>query len=464
MNDLLRQGAKRPIVAIIGGINAPADRIMGHAGAFVLPGEPSALDKIKALEDAGAAIVNHPSRFGPVLKGLLAGKSAAAVSGGGVRAHGSGGLIGQQQVRAMHTRSWSYRPQAAHAVQNRVQQHTSQRRQIILAPNTALKLLKDSGVAVSAAPTSKDVQRTLAVTINRSTGMPCILVISGNGNLPKVELFDFDYRQGAGSVPVEAVCRALGFSTNAVTSLQEGIDRMVKLFTEKEAYLIETRVVESRGETGRMEVQVASAKLGFDDAAFRSCKRQGDIQALRDIASVDPAELDVEKDGIVYIKLDGGDIGTLVNGAGLAMNTIDALADAGGKAANFLDTGGKATSETVKKSFEVILKDDRVKVSVPRFLYYLPGTEDDIGTCANKPLTQSIFVNIFGGLTHGDMIAEGVILAFKDLQMTVPVVVRIRGTNEREGQRMIQDSGLPLFAYDDFDEAAARAIELARQA
>ncbi|RWA04715.1 hypothetical protein EKO27_g10390, partial [Xylaria grammica] len=127
----------------------------------------------------------------------------------------------------------------------------------------------------------------------------------------------------------------------------------------------------------------------------------------------------------------------LVNGAGLAMNTVDALADAGGRAANFLDTGGKATSETVKKSFEVILKDPRVKC---------------------------IFVNIFGGLTLGDMIARGVIMAFRDLDMAVPVVVRIRGSNEKEGQQIIAESGLPLFAFDDFDEAAKKAIELANAA
>ncbi|KXJ89224.1 succinyl-CoA synthetase-like protein [Microdochium bolleyi] len=431
----------KPIVAIIGGINAPPDRIMGHAGAFTLPGEPSPLDKIRALEAAGAAVINHPSRFGPVLKGLLAGKSVAAISGVGVGTSGSGGAMGQQQTRGIHTWSSTSRPRSAPTVASTGLPRVLQKRHILLAPETALDLLKESGVAVSPPSTTEDAQRTIAVTINRSTGNPCILVRKGDESAAEVARFDFDYRQGAGSVPVEAVGRELGFSSDAVPYLQRTIDALVKLFTEKEAYLIETRVVETsrnvESSGGGVEAHVTSAKLGFDDAAFRSCQRQGDVQALRDTAAADPAELGVEKDGIVYIKLEGGDIGTLVNGAGLAMNTVDALADAGGRAANFLDTGGKATSETVKKSFEVILKDDRVK---------------------------AIFVNIFGGLTRGDMIAEGVVLAFKDLQMSVPVVVRIRGTNEQEGQRIIRDSGLPLFAYDDFDEAAAKAIELARQA
>jgi succinyl-CoA synthetase alpha subunit len=102
------------------------------------------------------------------------------------------------------------------------------------------------------------------------------------------------------------------------------------------------------------------------------------------------------------------------------MNTVDALADAGGEAANFLDTGGKATSETVKKSFEIILQDKRVKV---------------------------IFVNIFGGLTLGDMIANGVLLAFKELEMRLPVVVRIRGTNEGEGQKIVRRPSPSLHVY-----------------
>ncbi|KAI4110706.1 MAG: hypothetical protein LQ338_008366, partial [Usnochroma carphineum] len=146
-------------------------------------------------------------------------------------------------------------------------------------------------------------------------------------------------------------------------------------------------------------------------------------------------EEEAAKDGIVYVKLGGaGTIGTLVNGAGLAMNTVDAIADLGGSCANFLDTGGKATSATVKTSFQLVLSDPRVKV---------------------------IFVNIFGGLTLCDMIAEGIMLAYKDLGIKVPVVVRLRGTNEEIGQKMIAESGLPLHAFDDFEEAALKAIELA---
>jgi succinyl-CoA synthetase alpha subunit len=175
----------------------------------------------------------------------------------------------------------------------------------------------------------------------------------------------------------------------------------------------------------------------FDDSAYKSGKRQEDIHRLRQKDSEDPQEVEAEKDGIVYVRLDGqnANIGTLVNGAGLAMNTVDALVQHGGSATNFLDTGGKATSATVKKSFELILEDPRVKV---------------------------IFVNIFGGLTDGGMIADGIMLAFKEVDMKdVPVVVRIRGTNEEVGQRKIAESGLGLESFDRFEDAARRVIEIA---
>ena len=122
-----------------------------------------------------------------------------------------------------------------------------------------------------------------------------------------------------------------------------------------------------------------------------------------------------EKEGMIYVKLSGeGSLGTIVNGAGLAMNTVDALVARGGHPANFLDTGGKATSETIKAAFKCVTSDARVKV---------------------------IFVNIFGGLTLCDMIAKGIIMAFQDLDLTIPVVVRLRGTNEKLGQKMASGAG-----------------------
>ncbi|KAI6087061.1 succinyl-CoA synthetase-like protein [Hypoxylon rubiginosum] len=357
----------KPIAALIGGVKAVPGRIMGHAGAFALPGEPSALDKIEALKGAGVAIVNHPSRFGPVLKSMLSGSTP---TGAGVTAPG--------QRRGMHTI-------ACRPTSTQLPLHmgvSSQKRTLYLTQNAAFDLLRRHGVPI-AEETDPSAQKLLAVTINKSTRSPCIIA-SPISDASAAAKFDFAYsaRGGAPDVPVASIAKHLGLTPGSIDSLEHTINALVTIFTEKEAFLLETRIVDSGADH---TVRLAAAHFGFDDAAFRSCGRQADVQALRDLTTEDPAEVSVEKDGIVYIKLEDGDIGTLC-----------------------------------------------------------------------------IFVNIFGGLTRGDMIAEGVVLAVKDLQMTVPVVVRIRGTNEKEGQRIIAESGLPLFAFDDFDEAAAKAIELAK--
>ncbi|KAI1660977.1 succinyl-CoA synthetase-like protein [Daldinia decipiens] len=399
----------KPIAALVAGVNAVPGRIMGHAGAFALPGEPSALDKIEALKAAGAAIVNHPSRFGPVLKSMLDGVTP---TGSGIASP-----TNASQRRGIHTvaRRPITPPRVAHHPPR------GQARSIYLPPNTALDLLRQHGIPISKDP-SASPQKLLAVTIDRSTKTPCIIA-SPTSEASQAAKFDF------ASISTPAISQHLDLSPKSTAPLQALLTTLAALFASKEAFLLATHITT----TPHGAIHVSAAHLGFDDAAFRSCARQADIHALP--RSEDAAAGEAASHGIVYIKIDGeGNIGTLVNGAGLAMNTVDALADAGGRAANFLDTGGKATSETVKRSFEVILTDPRC-----------------------------IFVNIFGGLTRGDMIAEGVILAFRDLQMAVPVVVRIRGTNEKEGQRIIAESGLPLFAFDDFDEAAAKAIELANK-
>ncbi|KAH9887806.1 succinyl-CoA synthetase-like protein [Xylariomycetidae sp. FL2044] len=449
----IKTGRPKPIAALVGGINAVPDRIMGHAGAFTLPGEPSALEKVDALRAAGAAIVNHPSRFGPVLKSMLGGSATS----------GAGRIFSSSQRRGLHTMTRTRtrtggRPSTTSAVsrERRISAtRDDQRRGIYLTGTSASDLLRQHGlpVTVTVAETpdagSGPQQRLLAITINWSTKSPCV-VASPTGDPSQSKRFDFDYRTGVvdpGCIP--AIASHLALPASSAPSLQRILTALTSLFMTKEAFLLSTSLVllhtpQDSPQTGTgtepetLTLASSPLRLGFDDAAFRSGGRHADIHTSS--SSSPPrreAELEAERHGIVYIRLPGprANIGTLVNGAGLAMNTMDALADAGGRAANFLDTGGKATSETVKRSFEVILRDERVKC---------------------------IFVNIFGGLTLGDMIARGVVLAFRDLRVGVPVVVRIRGTREREGREIIARSGLrQLFAFDDFDEAAAKAIELA---
>ncbi|KAH8592433.1 alpha subunit of succinyl-CoA synthetase [Bisporella sp. PMI_857] len=417
-----RSANPKPITALIGGVNAAPGRVMGHAGAFTLPGEPDALTKIKCLQDAGVTIVNHPAKFGDAMKTLL--RNSGRVSTGATATEAP-------QRRGMHTMR-RVRPNIQAPSQPL---STHQKRSLYIREDLALNLLRERGI--NAGPYSgQGRKRLLAVAIDRKTLSPCIIaspITDPSNPHAEVKEFAFNYRKGLEPMRIAAIAEHLQLGYSIRDSLPKLIYGLVDLYMKKEAFLLETLFVERLG-----ELKVVGANFTFDDAAFRSTKRQADIHSLRAIEGEDPQEVEAEKDGIVYIKLAGdGNIGTLVNGAGLAMNTVDALADVGGKAANFLDTGGKATSETVKKSFQVILQDDRVKV---------------------------IFVNIFGGLTLGDMIANGILLAFKELEMRLPVVVRIRGTNEKEGQKIIAKSGLPLHAFDDFEEAAAKAIELANRA
>ncbi|KAI0172004.1 succinyl-CoA ligase alpha-chain [Hypoxylon sp. FL1284] len=413
----------KPIAALIGGVTAPPGRIMGHAGAITLPGEPSALDKIAALKGAGVTMVNHPSRFGPVLKSMLSG-STPTNTGAASSSH-----ISQQ--RGMHTTA--RRPVPA-PVSSR-NGNSSQKRTLYLTQSAAADLLRQRGVPIADETTNLDAQKLLAVTVNRTTKSVCV-VASPTRDASQAAKFDssFAARRNPPDIPIAAIARHMGLAPGAAQSLSRATRALAAIFEEKEAFLVETCVVVDDNGTAVKAVR-DTARFGLDDAALVSGGRHADVRALAERTPED--QTGAARDGIVYVRLRGaGDVGTLVNGAGLAMNTVDALADAGGSAANFLDTGGKATAETVKRSFEVVQTDPRVKC---------------------------IFVNIFGGLTRGDMIAEGVVLAFRDLHMQVPVVVRIRGTNEKEGQRIIAESGLPLFAFDDFDEAAAKAIELAKE-
>jgi len=365
---------------------------MGHAGAFTLPGEPDALTKIKYLQDAGVTIVDHPAQFGDAMSALLgrSSKSSSLSTGAGKR-----GLHTMRRIRPTNTSS-------------AFQISAQQKRSLYIREDLALNLLRERGINAGEY-SGKGRRRLLAVAIDRSSLSPCIIASpTTDSDEPhgEVRKFPFDYRHGFDNSQVLAIAEHLQLGNATRVSLPKLIHGLIDLYMKKEAFLLESTFVERLG-----ELKVVTANFGFDDAAFRSTNRQKDIHALRRTEDEDAQELEAEKDGIVYIKLAGdGNIGTLVNGAGLAMNTVDALANAGGKAANFLDTGGKATRETVKKSFQVILQDERVKV---------------------------IFVNIFGGLTLGDMIANGVLLAFKELEMQIPVVVRIRGTNEEEGQKIV---------------------------
>lgn len=278
----------------------------------------------------------------------------------------------------------------------------------------------------------------LALSIDRAIRRPCVIASPSTDPVDshrRAKRFPFSYGTSASSSQdmVTSVTEHLSLPRTAEAQVLQLLESLASIFMSYEAFTLSTHFTISPADNGLI---VHSAHFGFDDAAFRSSGRQSSIHSLRDTSIEDPLEVAAEPYGIMYVKLDGeGSIGTLVNGAGLAMNTVDALFARGGHPANFIDTGGKATSETIKGAFKIISHDERVK---------------------------AILVNIFGGLTRCEMIAEGILMAFKELNLRVPVVVRLRGTNEKLGQDVIRRSGLPVDAYDGFEEAAARVIELAR--
>lgn len=179
------------------------------------------------------------------------------------------------------------------------------------------------------------------------------------------------------------------------------------------------------------DVLALDAKLNFDDNALF---RQPEIEKLRDITEESAQELEAGKFGLSYISLDG-DIGCLVNGAGLAMGTLDILQIFKGNPANFLDVGGGATKETVQKAFSIILEDSNVK---------------------------AILVNIFGGIMKCDIIAEGIIAAAKELKLKVPLIVRLEGTNVTIGKKILAESGLAIIPADDLADAAKKAVAAAK--
>jgi succinyl-CoA synthetase beta subunit len=182
--------------------------------------------------------------------------------------------------------------------------------------------------------------------------------------------------------------------------------------------------------TTKGEVLALDAKFNFDDNAMY---RHPDIAAMRDVGEEDPREVEASKHGLNYIGLDG-DIACLVNGAGLAMATMDIIKHYGGSPANFLDVGGSATGEQVTEAFKILIADKSVK---------------------------AILVNIFGGIMKNDVIAQGIISAAKALKLSVPLVVRLEGTNVEAGKKLLKESGLSLIAADDLADAAQKVVKAA---
>lgn len=231
---------------------------------------------------------------------------------------------------------------------------------------------------------------------------------------PGVGLLDFQCRK---------IATAIGLGTRT-TSFTRLLKRIFRLFRDKDCLLLE---INPFIEAADGELVALDCKMSFDDNALF---RQGDIVELRDFDEEDPKEVEASGHGLNYIALDGN-VGCIVNGAGLAMATMDAIVFHGGRPANFLDVGGGATPEKVANAFRIVQKD---------------------------PNVATILVNIFAGINRCDWVAQGVVQATRDQDVKVPVIVRLAGTNVEEGKRILDESGLALIQADDLDDAAGKAV------
>jgi len=235
--------------------------------------------------------------------------------------------------------------------------------------------------------------------------------------------------KGLADADADIVARRIGVPEELVAKARELFKSLYKCFDEEDCSLVEVNPLIITGD-GR--VVALDAKLNFDDNALF---RHPDIMAMRDLDEEDPAEVEASKFDLNYIQLDG-DIGCLVNGAGLAMATMDTIKLYGGSPANFLDVGGGATAEKVTEAFKIMLRNPKLK---------------------------AILVNIFGGIMKCDVIATGVVTAARQVGLKVPLVVRLEGTNVDLGKKILADSGLPIISGNDMGDAAQKVVAAAKK-
>jgi succinyl-CoA synthetase beta subunit len=240
----------------------------------------------------------------------------------------------------------------------------------------------------------------------------------------KVEI---DPATGLTDADADAIAAKIGVPQASIPDARKQMQGLYKAYWETDCSLAEINPLILTGD-GR--VIALDAKFNFDSNALF---RHPEIVGMRDLDEEDPAEIEASKFDLAYISLDGN-IGCLVNGAGLAMATMDTIKLFGGEPANFLDVGGGATTEKVTEAFKLMLKNPNLK---------------------------AILVNIFGGIMRCDVIAEGVIAASKAVSLSVPLVVRMKGTNEDLGKKMLAESGLPIIAADTMEEAAQKVVAAA---
>jgi succinyl-CoA synthetase beta subunit len=312
--------------------------------------------------------------------------------------------------------------------------------------SAAAEMLGKTLVTVQTGPAGKQVQRLyitdgvdiakefyLALLVDRDTGRIAVVASTEGGmeiekvahdSPDKITTITIDPATGLMAHHGRAVAAALGLSGDPAKQAGKVLASLYQAFVGTDASQIE---INPLAVTDKDELLVLDAKVGFDsNAAFR----HPDLEQLRDLSEEDPMEIEASKYDLSYIKLDGS-IGCMVNGAGLAMATMDIIKLEGAEPANFLDVGGGASKEKVTAAFKIILSD---------------------------PAVKGILVNIFGGIMRCDIIAEGIVAAAREVSLNVPLVVRLEGTNVQQGKDILASSGLPIIAANDLGDAARKIV------
>ena len=310
----------------------------------------------------------------------------------------------------------------------------------------AERLLGSTLVTHQTGPAGKEVQRLyieqgcdigrelyLSMLVDRGSSQVTIIASTEGGmdieavaaeTPEKILTVSLDPATGLKPHHVRSIANVLGLSGDTAKQASGFLSGIYKAFTQLDASLVEINPLVI---TGSGDLLALDAKMGFDDNALF---RQKDVLALRDLSEEDESEVRASEFDLNYIKLDGT-IGCMVNGAGLAMATMDIIKLEGGEPANFLDVGGSATTERVTEAFKIILSDSNV---------------------------EGILVNIFGGIMRCDVIAEGVVEAARSLGLTKPLVVRLEGTNVEKGKQIMAESGLAIISADNLGDAAQKIV------
>ncbi|EKE78339.1 ADP-forming succinate--CoA ligase subunit beta [Oceanibaculum indicum] len=286
-----------------------------------------------------------------------------------------------------------------------------------------------------------DIKRELylGMLIDRATSRITVMASTEGGmeieevaaeHPEKILKVAIDPATGMQAFHARQIAFGLGLEGKQVNAAVKFMLAMYKAFTELDCSIVEINPLVV---TGDGAVIALDAKVNFDDNALF---RHADIEELRDEDEENPMELEATKHGLNYVKLDGN-IGCMVNGAGLAMATMDIIKLYGGEPANFLDVGGGATKERVTTAFKIILSD---------------------------PNVEGILVNIFGGIMRCDVIAEGVVAAAREVSLHVPLVVRLEGTNVELGKKILSESGLPIISADNLADAAEKVVKAVKEA